>query len=70
MTGRPPARTRTAPHFMDGSNGIVWLRLIADDLAGAREQLDAHGCQLSPVPSGYLLVDPHGARFYLTEDGT
>ena len=53
-------------YFMDGSEGKVWLRLITYDLDGAKEHLEMNGCELSPVPDGYLVLDPHGTRFYLT----
>jgi catechol 2,3-dioxygenase-like lactoylglutathione lyase family enzyme len=56
--------------LLNGSDGNAWLRLTADDLDGAKKQLEENGCQLSPVPGGYLVVDPHGTRFYLTgEEG-
>jgi catechol 2,3-dioxygenase-like lactoylglutathione lyase family enzyme len=56
--------------LIDGSGGNTWLRLTTDDLNGAKKQLEANGCQLSPVPGGYLVVDPHGMRFFLTAEGT
>ena len=56
--------------LMEGSDGYTWFRLTADDLNGAAKQLKGNGCQLSPVPDGYLVVDPYGTRFYLTIEGT
>jgi predicted enzyme related to lactoylglutathione lyase len=54
--------------LIEGSTGNTWLRLTADDPEGARKQLEENGCRLSPVPGGYLVVDPHGTRFYMTAE--
>jgi catechol 2,3-dioxygenase-like lactoylglutathione lyase family enzyme len=51
---------------MNSPEGNVWLRLLTDDLDGAKKQLSENGCKISPVPDGCLVVDPYGTKFYLT----